>query len=65
MGVKVSMELLGSSSQLVVQSDGMIHYKSGKKNLKRLITLVVEKEMTVVMKVMDFLHLREIHVALV
>ena len=65
MGVKVSMELLGSSSQLVVQSDGMIHYKSAKKNLERLITLVVEKEMTEVMKVMDFLHLREIHVALV
>ena len=34
-------------------------------NLERLITLVVEKEMTEVMKVMDFLHLREIHVALV
>ena len=65
MGVKVSMELLGSSSQLVVQSDGMIHYKSAKKNLERLITLVVEKEMTEVMKVMDFPHLREIHVALV
>ena len=43
----------------------MINYKSANKNLERLITLVVEKEMTEEMKVMDFLHLREIHVALV